>query len=79
MARMDYLIPAQRFVAELRAAKKVAASAQTEWDNYYTHAPDKRTWYDRSTGSRKSGGKGKSWTSDGKGGKKKCRRGGKRQ
>ena len=64
-------------LAEIRAAKRVAASAHSEWDNYYTHTPTKRAWNYKGTGSKTGGGKGKSWTANGKGEKKKRRRFGK--
>ena len=63
-------------LAELRAAKKVAESAQSEWDNYYTDTPNKRAWNYRGTGSNTFGSKGNGLTSDEKGEKKKRRRSG---
>ena len=63
-------------LAEIRAAKRVAASAHSEWDNY-TQPTTKRAWNYKGTGGKTGGGTGDSWTASGKGEKKKRRRGGK--
>ena len=61
-------------LAEIRAAKRVAASAHSDWDNY-TRLTTKRA---RGKGTGKfGGGKENSWTANGKGDKKKRRRHGK--
>ena len=58
-------------MAEIRAAKRVAASAHSEWDNY-TQPTTKRAW---SKGTGKfGGGKGNSWTASGRGEKKRKKR-----
>ena len=62
-------------MAEIRAAKRVAASAHSEWDDY-TQPTTKRAWNNKGTG-KFGGGKGNSWTASGKGEKKKRRRHGK--
>ena len=64
-------------VAETRAAKRVAAMARSEWDNYSALSPNNRAGNSQCKGGKPSGGKGGSWTADGKGTKKKRRRGGK--
>ena len=53
-------------LADIRAAKRVAASAHSEWDNY-TQPTTKRA---RGKGTGKFGGKGNSWTANGKGEKR---------
>ena len=66
----------QFMLEETRAAKRVAAMARSEWDNYSATSPNKRAWNNQGTGGRSFGGKGGSWTADGKGTRKKRRRGG---
>ena len=58
-------------LAEIRAAKKLAASAHSEWDNY-SKPTTKRAWNNKGTG--KYGGGRDSWISNGKGEPKRKRR-----
>ena len=67
----------QEILAETRSAKRVAAMARSSWDNYSAPPPNKRAWNNQGKGGKPFGGKGGSWTADGKGNKKKRRRGGK--
>ena len=67
----------QEILAETRAAKRVAAMARSTWDNYSATSPNVRAWNNQGTGGKPFGGKGGSWIADGKGTKKKRRRGGK--
>ena len=52
-------------VAEIRAAKRVAASAHSEWEDY-TQPTTKRAWNSKGIG-KFGGGKGNSWTAGGRG------------
>ena len=45
-------------LAETGAAKRVAALARSEWDNYSAASPNKRAWNNQGTGSKPFGSKG---------------------